>query len=326
MADLHQPHDRLFRGVFSDAGEAASLLQAALPGSVRDSFDWTTLTLHDGAFVDEELQGSQSDLLYQVEHTATGRPVWMYLLFEHQSSPDPWMALRLLRYCCRIWEAGRRDDPASFELRPIVPVVFYQGARSWSHSTEFADLFPGAARDLPWIPRFTYELLDQTALEPEAVAGNVKGRIAQLLMMVAFGRHVEAALELAARWALLLRQTEGGIDEFHRFIVYLGAVQDRDIVKTFGEALERHGLDLKGDLMTYAEELLAEGRAAGRAEGRAEGHAEGEAKGEQRAKAQIVQGLLQAGVTWEVIEAATGLSEAAFEALKAQLANSDAAP
>ena len=70
--------------------------------------------------------------------------------------------------------------------------------------------------------------------------------------------------------------------------------------------------------MTYAEELLAEGRAAGRAEG--------EAKGEQRAKAQIVQGLLQAGVTWEVIEAATGLSEAGFEALKAQLANSDAAP
>ena len=161
-------------------------------------------------------------------------------------------------------------------------------------------------------------MLDQTNLDPEAVAGSVKGRIAQLLMMVAFGRHVEAALELAARWALLLRQTEGGVDEFHRFIVYLGAVQDRDIVKTFGEALERHGLDLKGDLMTYAEELLAEGRAAGRAEG--------EAKGEQRAKAQIVQGLLQAGVTWEVIEAATGLSEAGFEALKAQLANSDAAP
>jgi len=39
-----------------------------------------------------------------------------------------------------------------------------------------------------------------------------------------------------------------------------------------------------------------------------------------------VQGLLQAGVAWEAIEAATGLTEAAFEALKAQLAASDAAP
>lgn len=40
---------------------------------------------------------------------------------------------------------------------------------------------------------------------------------------------------------------------------------------------------------------------------------------------QFVEGLLRAGVTWEVIEAATGLTEACFEALKAQLAGSDAA-
>jgi len=62
--------------------------------------------------------------------------------------------------------------------------------------------------------------------------------------------------------------------------------------------------------MTYAEQLLAEG----------------EAKGEQRAKVQIVEGLLRAGVTWEVIEAATGLTEAGFEGVKAQLAGSGAEP
>ena len=131
MADIHQPHDGLFRSVFSDAGDAASLLQAALPDTVRNTFDWTTLTLVDGTFVDEDLQESQSDLFYQVEHAPTGQPVSMYILFEHQWSPDPWM--RLLRYCCRIWEADRRDDPDRRELRPIVPVVFYQGARGWIH-------------------------------------------------------------------------------------------------------------------------------------------------------------------------------------------------
>ena len=314
MADIHQPHDRLFRAVFSDAVEAASLLQAALPDSVRDSFDWATLTLLDGTFVDEDLRGSQSDLLYQVQHAGTGQPVSMYLLFERQSSPDPWMPLRMLRYCCRIWETGRRDDPDLRELRPILPVVFYQGARGWKHSTEFADLFPEAVRSLAWIPRFAHELLDQTTLEPEAIAGDVKGCIAQLLMMVAFGRHVEAALDWAARWTLSLRQAEGGVDEFRRFIVYLATVQDGEVVETFKDALERHGLDLGGEIMTYAEQLLAEGRA------------EGEAKGVQRTKVQIVEGLLQAGVTWEVIEAATGLTEAGFEALKAQMTGSDTAP
>ena len=319
MADIYQPHDRLFRAIFSDAGEAASLLQAALPDTIRGSFDWTTLTLVKGTFIDNDLRESQSDLLYQVRHTETGQPVSMYILFEHQSSPDPWLRLRLFRYCCRIWEADRRDDPERSELRPIVPVVFYQGARGWTHSTEFSDLFPEGVRSLPWVPRFAHELLDQTTLEPDAVAGDVKGRIAQLLMMVAFGRRVEAALDWVAHWTLALRQAEGGVDEFHRFIVYLTTVQDHDVVEMFKEALERHGLDLGGEIMTYAEELLAEGEARGEAKGRAEGLVEGE----QRAKVEVVDGLLRIGVTWEVIETATGLTEAGFQALKAQLAGSD---
>lgn len=322
MADLHQPHDRLFRAVFSDADEAASLLQAALPGVIRDSFDWTTLALVEGTFIDTDLRESQSDLLYQVEHMETGQPVSMYLLFEHQSSPDPWLRLRLLRYCCRIWEADRRDDPEKSALRPIVPVVFYQGARGWNHSAEFADLFPEAVRSLPWVPRFTHELLDQTTLEPDAIGGGIKGRIAQLLMMVAFNRHLDAALEFTAELLPLLRQAGGGVDERHQFYLYLLTTQDLDVVHRLREALRRRGFEEGDEIMTYAQQLLAEGEAKGRAEGRVEGRAEGEA----RKQIEMVEGFLKVGVTWDVIEAATGLTEAGFEALKAQLAGSDAAP
>ena len=55
--------------------------------------------------------------------------------------------------------------------------------------------------------------------------------------------------------------------------------------------------------MTFAEELLARGRMENQVE--------------------IVEGLLRVGVTWDVIEAATGLTEASFQALKAQLSGSD---
>ena len=295
MANIHQPHDRLFRSVFSDASEAAALLQAALPDTVRNNFDWTTLTLVDGTFIDEELQGSQSDLLYQVEHAATRQPMSMYLLFEHQSSPDPWMPLRLLRYCCRIWEADRRDDPDRRELRPIMPVVFYQGARGWNHPTEFSDLFPETARALPWVPRFTHELIDQTALAPEAVAGDVRGRIAQLLMMVAFDRHVDRALQLTAQLILSLSQAGGDADEFRQFFLYLASTQDREVIERFGEALQRQGLQQGDEIMTYAEEVRAE------------------------VQVEMVEGLLRVGVTWDVIVAATGLTEAKFQELKAQL-------
>ena len=214
----------------------------------------------------------------------------MYLLFEHQSSPDPWMRLRLLRYGCRIREADRRDDPDRRERRPIVPVVFYQGARDWSHSTEFSDLFPEAARALPWVPRFAHELLDQTTLDPDEVGGGVRGR------------HVDMALQMTAQLILSPSQARGGVDELRRFVLYLMATQEHQEIETFGEALRRQGLEQGVEIMTYAEELLAPGRA--------------------EAQVEVVEGFLRVGVAWDVIEAATGLTETRFQELKDQLSDS----
>ena len=133
-------------------------------------------------------------------------------------------------------------------------------------------------------------------------------------MMVAFGRHVEAALDWAARWGLSLSQAGGGVDELRRFVVYLMATQEHEVIEMFGEALRRHGVEQGGEIMTYAEELLAEGRA--------EGRTEGEAKGRMENQVEVVEGLLRAGVAWDVIQAATGLTEAGFQELKARLSNS----
>ena len=266
MADVHHPHDRLFRLVFSDASEAAGLLQGALPDTLSNSFDWTSLTLQDGTFIDTDLRQSQSDLLYRIRYVATGEPVSMYVLLEHQSSPDPWLRLRLLRYCCRIWEAERRGEPERLALRPIVPVVFYQGERTWNYSTEFADLFAEGVRWLSWVPRFAHALLDQTTLAPGSVSGGVKGRLVQLLMMAAFGRHEEEALELTARLLSLL-PAGGGVDDARPFFAYLAGTQESEAMAGFQAALRRHGSQRGEELMTYAEELLAQGRAEGLIEG-----------------------------------------------------------
>ena len=153
------------------------------------------------------------------------------------------------------------------------------------------------------MPRFTHELLDQTALAPKAVAGNVKARIAQLLMMAAAERHVDEALRSVAPLLVLLYGREGGRDEARPFFVYLATTQEPEVIKEFGTTLQRHGLE-KGDeiMATYAQELLAQGRT------------EGLMEGEQRAKVETVEGFLRVGVAWDVIEAATGLTEASFQA------------
>ena len=143
------------------------------------------------------------------------------------------------------------------------------------------------------------------------VSDTEEGRIAQLLMMVAFDRHVDRALQLTAQLFPLLVQAAGGVDEFRRFALYLMATQDLDVIQTLREALRHQGLEEGDEIMTYAEQLLAEGRA------------EGEARGRTETQVEVVEGLLRVGVTWDVIEAATGLSETGFEVLKTQLAGSD---
>ncbi len=59
--------------------------------------------------------------------------------------------------------------------------------------------------------------------------------------------------------------------------------------------------------MTYAQELLAEGRA------------EGERKGTIKTQVEVIEGFLREEVQWSVIERATGVSEAQFQALKQQV-------
>jgi len=308
--EVDHPHDSLFRKVFSDVGEAAGLLRPALPGVLRESVDWTSLKLQDGSFVDENLRQSQTDLLYEVSYGESAEPVWLYVLLEHQSTPDARMSFRMLKYCCRIWDTRVPDEPGPFSLRPIVPVVFYQGPHGWTHSTQFADLFPEVARDWPWVPRFAHVLLDQTNTKPNEVEGGARGRVAQWLMMAAHGRHVALAMDMAAQLLRQLRM-ERRIDYFELFVLYVMATQDTAGTDTFGEALRRHGHEQGGMIMSYAQQLLAEGEAKGRAEG------------ERLGQLKTVEGFLRAGVGWDVIEEATGLNESGFMALKERLSAAD---
>ena len=168
-----------------------------------------------------------------------------------------------------------------------------------------ATCFPKPPAALPWVPRFAHELLDQTTLDPDEVAGGVRGRITQLLMMAAFGRHVDMALQMTAQLILSPSQARGGVDERRCFVLYVMATQEHQEIETFGEALRRQGLEQGVEIMTYAEELLAPGRA--------------------EAQVEVVEGFLRVGVAWDVwdvIEAATGLTESKFQELKDQLSDS----
>lgn len=94
------PHDALFKAVFAQPEHARGELQEVLPAPVAGALDWTTLTHVPGSFVTPELAERHTDLLFSVQVRGGGDAL-VYLLFEHQSTPDPHMAFRLLRYLRR---------------------------------------------------------------------------------------------------------------------------------------------------------------------------------------------------------------------------------
>ncbi len=195
MADdsLHQPHDKLFKGGFSDPATAAAFLQAELPESVAGLISWDDLKLQSGTFIDSQFRHSESDLLFAT--TVAGKDCRVYLLFEHQSAPDPWLALRLLRYMVRIWESHIQAYPSVTKLPAILPVVLAQNAEVWRVEPRL-----GALLDLPehvatafrpYIPDFAFRLCQLAEMAFESIRGTAAGililrtmkaeRVAQLL-------------------------------------------------------------------------------------------------------------------------------------------------
>ena len=321
-SERQRPHDKLFRNIFADPYEAASFLRVHLPRALAERFDWSSLTLEETSFVDEALQESESDLLYAVQVQGAAQTIHLYLLFEHQSSPDKWMRFRLLKYMCRIWDESFKKHPDQVELRPILPVVFYQGESRWRHSTEFVDLFGASERSYDFLPRFAHFLIDQSDLPVEQTQGGLKARVAQLLLMAAFQKSTRMALLSAAQLLAQVAQT-GGTNNLEVFVVYLAATQERRVVQEFVESVRQYAVDIGGEMLTYAEELKQEGLQEGRQEGLQEGLQEGWQKGRQEGeiegKIKTIDSLLAAGVEWELITKATGITPQQFQALKEQL-------
>jgi predicted transposase YdaD len=166
-----QPHDSLFRFVFGKPVHAASELRAVLPAPLVNRLDLASLHPVNGSFVDEELKNRHADVLMRTR--LDGREAFVYVLIEHQSSPDRMMPLRMLRYLMRIWDRFLEENPRAKRLPMIVPLVVYQGSRRWTYPVELSELLdvdPEIARLAgSFLPQFRFVLDDLTKLDQAAL-------------------------------------------------------------------------------------------------------------------------------------------------------------
>ena len=252
-----QPHDAFFKEVFSDIERATGFFQEHLPAPLAAHIDWPTLTLIKGSFVRDNLQQLHSDLLFNAR--ALGRDMLLHFLFEHQTTVDPGLRLRLHGYKNEIWR--RHMENHGLPLPPIIPVVLHQGPDRWHVSTRFEDLFdlPSPLADLcaPYLPKYEHLLLDLTQYEP---ASEEKHEINRLLLECMKQARAKKVLEFLL-W--MTTQRPRTVDDLVRLCMLYLWNTDRGLDP---EAIKSHLPEsyAKEQIMTIAAKINAEGQAQGR--------------------------------------------------------------
>jgi predicted transposase/invertase (TIGR01784 family) len=149
---LFNPHDKFFKESFSRKDIAQSFLQEYLPSDLCNQFNFKSLEIIKDTYIDKELTEHFSDIVYRIK--ILGKSTFIYLLFEHKSYRDNLIGFQLLRNMVKIWEQYLKQHKKSKMLPIIVPMVIYQGRKTWSGTHLMRRLFYKIKGTSEYIPDF----------------------------------------------------------------------------------------------------------------------------------------------------------------------------
>jgi len=273
----NHPHDALFKASLTPEATRA-LCRAVLPPEVAQAFEGAVITRASSEFVGEALRDRSGDVLYRAQ--LGEEEALIYVLVEHQSTVDPLMAFRVLRYMVRIWSQWLdHEEGRPKKLPPILPIVLYHGKQSWNAAQAFEDLI-----DLPaplastkhLVPSFRFLLDDLTLRTDEELRARQAPPFAAVAWI--FFRHaydaqpgveiLEACADLIGQLANDLPEQLGSLKQLLRYSLLkdFGTPDElRAVMRTIG------GPKAEEVAVTAGEQLMERGREQGRKEGRLEG-------------------------------------------------------
>lgn len=291
------PHDAVFKQFLQQPDTARDFLDIHLPAPLRNLCDLNTLKLESESFIEEDLHKCYSDVLWSVQ-TQDGQG-YIYVVIEHQSSPDELMAFRLLRYTVsaiqRHLEAGHKTLPL------VVPMLFYHGEKSpYPYPMCWLDLFPH-----PDVAKALYTtdfpLVDITVTDDDKIMQHRRIALLELIQKHIRQRDLTVLVEqLVALLALGYTSDTQVKTLFNYIFQYGGAARASAFFREMAERSPKH----KEELMTLAEKLHEEGKVEGLQIGRQEGRQEGRRDEALR----IARSMLANGFDRHAVMKITGLS------------------
>jgi predicted transposase YdaD len=161
-------HDTSYKNLFSCPEMMRDLLIGYVPGKWLEEADFSTLTQVGASYVSPAGKQRHDDMVWRIN--IGGRWLWVYLIVEFQSTPDAWMAVRVMQYVSLLAEQlvkeHKPDELPAGCVPPILPIVLYNGKAEWHAPVDVADCFldPPAGLE-PYRPALKYLLLDERRLQ-----------------------------------------------------------------------------------------------------------------------------------------------------------------
>lgn len=267
------PHDAAFKSAFQRKEVAKSFFRRYFPKKIVDQIDFRTLAFNNRSYVDEKLREKHSDIVYRTK--IKGEPAFLYILFEHQSSPDFWIVFRLLCYMVNLWREYLDQHPDAKKLPVIIPAVLYHGKKAWNTPGAFAAIVNGGEDMARHIPDFSYDLYnladhpdEQLLLEDGMALG-----VVLYLMKHIFDKDYPDKLLQAMEYLSTIDDQTVQLEFLEWALRYSYHARDdaKDSIDRAVDVIDN--ANARRNAMTIAERLKQEGRQEGRREGRQEGRA-----------------------------------------------------
>ncbi|HEV2854128.1 MAG TPA: Rpn family recombination-promoting nuclease/putative transposase [Thermoanaerobaculia bacterium] len=166
-------HDLSYRLFFIHRRMIQDLLREIVGERWVERIDLDSGERVDATFVSPQHASRESDVIWKFRRKDGKDPIYVYILMEFQSRPDPSMPVRLMVYESLFYQSltASRSKKAWKKLPLVIPMVVYNGLEPWDVATDLGsligDLDPSAEI---YRPQLRYRLVDEAAFPREELA------------------------------------------------------------------------------------------------------------------------------------------------------------
>jgi predicted transposase/invertase (TIGR01784 family) len=292
------------------------MVRDLLTGFVQEDFiddiDFSKLQKLGTTYILEEYEKRETDLILKLN--IKGQEAYLYILIELQSTPDKFIALRVLEYLIGFYQdLLKQKENLPDKLPPVFPIVLYTGKDPFNCAVSIEELIDKPYKKLmKYIPRFEYYKI--------AINEVNEGKYGELIEL----ENIVAACFNVVR-AKTKKEMKEALYKLREIVRKYGDYLQRALDIWLKKFLEKKGVDIEKITLIGGKEMIdevidqiyEEGKEKGIAEGKEKGIAEGIEKGKEQGKLEMIKKFSKKGFSLEELAKITELS---VEELKKLLA------